>query len=75
MTTAAAPSGRRERKKAQTRRLVSDTATRMFTERGLADVTVKQVADAVPGLSAAGRRYPGATGLRTQLLRRGWAAR
>ena len=46
MTVSPVPPGRRERKKAQTRKLISDTATRLFIERGFDHVTVKEVADA-----------------------------
>lgn len=40
------PTGRRERKKAQTRRLIADTAMELFLRRGFHDVTVTEVADA-----------------------------
>ena len=38
--------GRRERKKAATRKAISDVATRMFLERGFDAVSVREVADA-----------------------------
>lgn len=40
------PLGRRERKKAATRKAISDVATLMFLEHGFDAVSVKQVADA-----------------------------
>lgn len=42
----AEPMGRRERKKAATRKTISDVATRMFLERGFDNVSIKEVADA-----------------------------
>src|ERR1700728_3591887 len=41
------PSGRRERKNAQTRAALSDAAWRLFLERGYDAVSVKEIADAV----------------------------
>lgn len=40
------PLGRRERKKAATRKNISDVATRMFLERGFDNVSIREVADA-----------------------------
>lgn len=40
------PLGRRERKKAATRKAISDMATRMFLERGFDNVSIREVADA-----------------------------
>ncbi|MFJ4222838.1 TetR/AcrR family transcriptional regulator [Microbacterium sp. NPDC089695] len=40
------PLGRRERKKAATRKNISDVATRMFLERGFDEVSIREVADA-----------------------------
>jgi AcrR family transcriptional regulator len=40
------PLGRRERKKAATRKSISDVATRMFLERGFDNVSIREVADA-----------------------------
>ncbi|WP_147264659.1 TetR/AcrR family transcriptional regulator, partial [Streptomyces sp. NBRC 110611] len=47
MTTANEPApGRRERKKAQTRKALADAALRLFLERGYDGVSVKDVAEA-----------------------------
>lgn len=40
------PMGRRERKKAATRKAISDVATVMFLERGFDNVSIREVADA-----------------------------
>jgi AcrR family transcriptional regulator len=40
------PLGRRERKKAATRKAISDVATAMFLERGFDNVSIREVADA-----------------------------
>src|SRR6478752_5082078 len=40
------PLGRRERKKAATRKNISDVATMMFLERGFDDVSIREIADA-----------------------------
>ncbi|WP_045278776.1 TetR/AcrR family transcriptional regulator [Microbacterium oxydans] len=40
------PMGRRERKKAATRKTISDVATMMFLERGFDNVSIREVADA-----------------------------
>src|ERR1041384_4232192 len=40
------PPGRRERKKAATRKNISDVATMMFLERGFDNVSIREVADA-----------------------------
>lgn len=44
--TTPAPLGRRERKKAATRKNISDVATKMFLERGFDNVSIREVADA-----------------------------
>lgn len=44
--TTSEPLGRRERKKAATRKNISDVATRMFLERGFDQVSIREVADA-----------------------------
>lgn len=44
--TATNPVGRRERKKAATRKNISDVATMMFLERGFDNVSIREVADA-----------------------------
>ncbi|GAA1328165.1 TetR/AcrR family transcriptional regulator [Leucobacter albus] len=41
----AAPIGRRERKKAATRKAISDTATLMFLERGFDNVSIREIAE------------------------------
>lgn len=40
------PLGRRERKKAATRKAISDVATKLFLERGFDNVSIREVADA-----------------------------
>ena len=40
------PIGRRERKKAATRKTISDVATMLFLERGFDNVSIREVADA-----------------------------
>ncbi|WP_029150136.1 TetR/AcrR family transcriptional regulator [Microbacterium indicum] len=44
--TTAEPLGRRERKKAATRKNISDVATTMFLERGFDNVSIREIADA-----------------------------
>lgn len=45
-TPAKAPAGRRERKKAATRRALADAALRLFLERGYEQVGIREIADA-----------------------------
>ena len=44
--TSIEPIGRRERKKAATRKVISDVATMMFLERGFDNVSIREVAEA-----------------------------
>ncbi len=44
--TSSEPLGRRERKKAATRKAISDVATKMFLERGFDEVSIREIADA-----------------------------
>ncbi|WP_158883114.1 TetR/AcrR family transcriptional regulator [Amycolatopsis anabasis] len=54
------PVGRRERKKAQTRRAISDAALRLFLERGYDQVSVKDVADAADvAVTTLFKHFPG----------------
>ncbi|MEV5124544.1 helix-turn-helix domain-containing protein [Streptomyces decoyicus] len=51
--------GRRERKKAQTRQALADSALRLFTERGFDDVGVREVAEAADvSLSTLFKHFP-----------------
>ncbi len=51
--------GRRERKKAQTRQALADAAVRLFTERGFDDVGVREVAEAADvSLSTLFKHFP-----------------
>ncbi|KJK57800.1 hypothetical protein UK12_14285 [Saccharothrix sp. ST-888] len=45
-TDGKAPAGRRERKKAATRRALADAALRLFLERGYEQVGIREIADA-----------------------------
>ncbi|MGW2818867.1 TetR/AcrR family transcriptional regulator [Streptomyces sp. NPDC001415] len=45
-TAATAPAGRRERKKAATRRALAEAALRLFLERGYEQVGIREIADA-----------------------------
>ncbi|MFI6561304.1 TetR/AcrR family transcriptional regulator [Streptomyces sp. NPDC050534] len=45
-TAAPAPQGRRERKKAATRRAIADAALHLFLQRGYDDVGIREIADA-----------------------------
>ncbi|MBP8533241.1 TetR/AcrR family transcriptional regulator [Streptomyces sp. MK37H] len=52
--------GRRERKKAQTRQALADAAVRLFTERGFDNVGVREVAEAADvSLSTLFKHFPG----------------
>ncbi|PRB02973.1 TetR family transcriptional regulator [Microbacterium sp. MYb72] len=44
--TSTEPMGRRERKKAATRKNISDVATKMFLDRGFDNVSIREIADA-----------------------------
>ena len=54
-----ATTGRRERKKAQTRQALADAATQLFTERGYDNVGVREVAEAADvSLSTLFKHFP-----------------
>jgi AcrR family transcriptional regulator len=53
------PEGRRERKKAQTRKAIADAALELFSERGYDNVGVREVADAADvALSTLFKHFP-----------------
>ncbi|GGX73557.1 TetR/AcrR family transcriptional regulator [Streptomyces hiroshimensis] len=58
-TTTGTTTGRRERKKAQTRQALADAALRLFTERGFDNVGVREVAEAADvSLSTLFKHFP-----------------
>ena len=59
MTEPAGPPGRRERKKAQTRRAIADAALRLFLARGYDAVSVRDVAEAAEvSVSGVWKHFP-----------------
>ncbi|MBT2212008.1 TetR/AcrR family transcriptional regulator [Actinomadura sp. NEAU-AAG7] len=60
MTETSARPGRRERKKAATRRSIADTALRLFLERGYDGVGVREIAEAADvSVSTLFKHFPG----------------